>query len=712
MKLLICFLFIFQTTLVLAQPASAPSLSKDDEEVFLAAIKEKEVRDQLVASPQFESCVSQFAGEKDVDTKNEKIRACVVGEISKLDESQLKELDEKLGTGIFKKKKSKPAKSLTEYLGDRLSEALYGVDKAAADKFTKLKDQNLVDHQTFYKLYREQLAKNTMLHVSQYCFENFGFDNSKNIVLGHRKVIDLLKLDSSSPPKYIPDPDKIITGESSGVYTNKNGPIPLYSGISTARKIPDPENPNSKKTVTEIWGSPNKLREFKICSKAKIEDCLTPEEKRTNASSITAYAYKKYRTVEMLEVMKNAEFQMAEATQDKILKDKFHFCTLGVVQNMCEVYQCKNIYNKNTNQEVKQNCEDAYNITVTSIDNKKSVINSTAKKVDTSANLGAGALACSIKDELKNYKLMIATTKDLEEKLKKDGQSFKSQKGYLGFRAGGSVKGIYNTENKQDITTNELTSIGSKELTSEVEEFSKAEGLAKDLKDNCFENGKLKDLSSDPSLQKQCKELMAELDYDNMKNIELDAETQVEVYAKKVADVGNSKDQIEKFIEEEGLKDKIGIDDINKYSPDELKEILVNHFRSEKLTQLDAIKKRFNSQVEEVDVNDSTKVEEKKTAVALEKISDIEEHKRRVANLFQYSNIITSYLQLDNGKGKTSANVVGRKLETTESLEGTESYMEYFGKGVKDSDTTNSSDGYLKLIDSVISGQDKTNPSQ
>lgn len=720
---------MLKSTLVFSQgqAPAAPTISQEDEEVFLAAIKEKEVREQLKSSPQFKKCISSAESISDIKEKNEAIRKCMTTVIADFGDSELEQLDEKLGTGIFDKKKASTSRSLREYLGDRMSEAIYGVDEAARRKFVSLKEQNLVQHETFYKLYREQLAKNTMLHISQYCFENFGFDDSRNFVVDSETVLDKLVVEDNSNNasfSYKFDKNKLVTKITpqtkdceSTKYYDQSGEIPKHSALIRASTV---ENCPATYLVNSVFSNSSKLREFQICSKSKIEDCLSPAEAK-NATDKTRAAYQKYRTVDMLDAMKKAEFKMAENTQDLSIRTRFQFCTLNVIHNMCEVYRCNNIYTENSSKEIIDKCK-RYGITTLSDDQ---LSNTNQERLKTDGSKDTGAMACNIKRELENYRQMIASTSAIEEQLQKDYNALKSNAKYQKFSVAGSVGSVYQAKGGNKVSTNELTSIGSKDLIDNVSDISESEATAEKLRDLCMseENDpndpskKIYVLKNDLSTsdEKKCQELRASLSSDNFENMKLDAEAQTEIYVKKINDLGNSRDQLLEFIKEEGLEGKIGANDLGNMNPDQLRELLIGHYRSEQLTQLDAIKKRFQKELEATqnaitqEEKDLKKAAEQ--AVAQEKLSDIAEHKRRVANLFQYSNVITSYLGLvDEKTGKESSNIVGRKLEVDNKLnEDTEAYMEYFGKGIKDENTNVNTDSYIKLIDSVISGQDKTN---
>ena len=81
---------------------------------------------------------------------------------------KLKDRYESISLGTMQNRQDPAVKKLTKYLSKRLSDALYGEIKDQENKTVT----KIVDHRTFYDLYRAQVSKNIISTLTSYCIDS------------------------------------------------------------------------------------------------------------------------------------------------------------------------------------------------------------------------------------------------------------------------------------------------------------------------------------------------------------------------------------------------------------------------------------------------------------------------------------------------------------------------------------------------------------
>jgi hypothetical protein len=690
--------------LFITNSASAASAGKDPNalaepsakeiETYMGAVKQQEVTNQLLKSPLFKDCSAASEGLSDEDAKKDSIRDCVAKKIdTELDDSQIKKLSEDFDLSSFDKKAAKSAKSIREYLNDRLGEALYGEDKDANGKLKALRDRTIVGHDLYYQLYMEQIGKNTLLMVSQYCLENFGFDRPDNL-------IEVKKDPNNSNRSKVYSLENVIT-ENPG---NKDKPYSVVSEADIQAKFDTTAVP-----VTDFWTEKTKIKEYKVCNLPTQSECTA---KNPNEDT---------RSINIIEKLKEAEFLLAKK-ESKVLEDKYKFCAVDVVKNMCNIYKCNNVYDKTSSQTEFGIC----NKLGISLAGKSSAANEvndgTGIKLKFSKN--KGQVACNVMNRLKDYRKMLIATGNLKKKLLNDIKPL----GQFGFSNTGA-KG-YIAKGKKSVDN--LTSISSTQLVDNVDKLSGSETEAENLRSTCMDqdqNGKLV-LKEDADTNEECEVLLAQINEQDFNKIQLETEAKSALFIKKVGEINaENTDELKKFLLENGLGEYIskwegGVDENAaadssggqapaKLTNEELITLIKQDYQAKRLSELDAIKAKFKKEVElnetEGTNNTADDIKFSKDSIAEQTIGNIELHKKRVETLFQYSNIVSSYLTITtkdkdkdgNTKGDIG-NITGRSVEITDAKDPEDKKMlGYFSKGTEqtnDGGTLN----YINVLDAVL----------
>lgn len=217
---------------------------------FLSVVKDVEVEKMIGSTAEFNDC-RKDAAYKQGDDKDAKIVAakkCFEGKLKK-DPTALQKLSADLnleGHGLVK---SKNINDITEYLSNKLTKSLTGIDPNEKDpqkiiKQMKWENQKIVDHKVFIDLYTNQLMKNALYEVSRFCFENFRLTTDKTKKDFHtywdKKMVrlqsgpakgkpDLSMLDDSGEPEFFTMAQE--TSSQSKIYDQ------LVQGLSGGKEI-------------------------------------------------------------------------------------------------------------------------------------------------------------------------------------------------------------------------------------------------------------------------------------------------------------------------------------------------------------------------------------------------------------------------------------------------------------------------------------------
>ena len=138
-----------------------------------------------------------------------------------------------------------------------------------------------------------------------------------------------------------------------------------------------------------------------------------------------------------------------------------------------------------------------------------------------------------------------------------------------------------------------------------------------------------------------------------------------------------------------------------------LKNLIAQDFKGKRLAILDRLKQKFDKERGLVVGGDSDTSEEKNLAIendiANQTIADIETHKKRVETLFEYSNIVSSFLQVEDAEGNIVGQNTTSRNEEIKSQSGNEKFEEYFGGMEESTNSAGAKIEYLQAIDQLIS---------
>jgi hypothetical protein len=673
-------------TILISNTAFSEKVSDRELNTFLEAIKEKKDEELLIASPQFDDCkelLGQFKNETDGGETGNKYKKqlgdCVKDKILGKDgvegaDKKLLEIASKLELESYNKGASSSASSIRDYLSKRLYKAIHGVDRDSK-KLADFKDRKIVNHDVYYQLYEEQIGKNTLLEVSKYCLENFGLKNDKDDFL---YIVTKKGQDDSGKETSISTYKKHSLITQSTGFNNALIEVKNLKSTATAKSVDYSKRFEINKdavdtvlteikagvvptnSISNLWKEQgDKIEEYQACT-AKTEKECDKIFKIDGTTKITPY-----RSIFTNELLKNIEFKLAANDPEKeLIKARYGFCATSVVQNMCEIYKCNNSYDV-SNEKIVTNCSEKFGITVSRTQKLFSTNenNPNAAKVDSielKSDSQKGAIACNLMRRLQEYRVVLKTVNEIQ----------KDNKNHM------AVTGINNEEGNTVFTggkgaIDKLTSISSVELVENVDSLKNAEKNAATLRETCLEPNdggneldgfKFKEGATE---LEACAPLVAKMDSAKFETIKLDTEAKTALKLKQIEDL-TDKEQLEEYLRENNLDHYIG--KIKDMEIDEIKNLVSADFKSKRMALVDSLKERFRKESQmqvgsqEADAQETFKGLQ--NDVANQTIADIEQHKKRVETLFEYSNIVSSYLGIEDSDGNiVGSNVVGRNVE-------------------------------------------------
>ncbi len=609
MKLIL--LFILTVSVV-----AAPKKDEAKEEVDLAvsAIYEKRNEDQIVEGNELlKSCKSEF--KDDINGAED----CINKAIKNFKEEDLEKIADKIKLGSYDTKASKSAKTIREYLSERMSNALRGAPKNGVKEIS-IRDMKFVDHAVYAKIYRSQIGKNILLETTNYCLSNFGYKGEPGYLVTPVGV-----------PIAGPDGD---FGSTQAIAIKEAGKVQDTASITGAVEV---SKLNSKKYETIDWSTvkptqvstdssfwKEKATEFELCDEMK-ED-----------SGECKYEDKKVRSSSIVSAFKDFEFDIGP----DYMKSKISFCTQHVVRNMCEVYRCRNVYTTTSKKEALDYCTElGMNVTYTS----------QITPLPTDGDEAAGIKACGLVDRLKEYRKVIGALGEI------DKLNDSSKVGDKGFAITSTFSKTYNG-GKGEKSIEDITTIASAEF-KDVKFVDEAE-LQK-LKDECFVGGEF------DSSNKDCEVLVKnELDEEKSLSIRAEMEAETSAYLERVNQLKekNDKEGLLEFLKEQGLDAKYG-----DLEPEELAKLIEDQYKSQRASLKKSMMDKYNKTR---DAGKGAPTDEAKATAKAEALADVaksnvvnmEKEKEKLETLLQYNNILTSYLGATIGSGDD-------KVETTLSYQ-------------------------------------------
>lgn len=655
MKLYLCITLLILSSASFATKTADRKLKEQETENALVQIKAQQVEEKLSDSDLLKAC-------KENKQKIQDIEECIKSKFD--EEGVVEEFADRVDLKSFDINASKNSTTIRKYLSERLRKALYGEPK-------KGKMQKLVDHEVYSKLYRSQIGKNILMDVSNYCIVNLGIKSNPYAVINH----------------CILDKDDKMSGETcfntQKIKTN-TGDVPVDLSLalinfdkSNFKDTPSFSEAHDNQQIKREFSSDNfkvildkdisikdvkksgsnqvkfsrKMKNFwkdnayeyelnEACIKENLEgDGKACRIKYTKSDGTVDHKY--VRNASFLNAVKELEFKLGP----QYMKEKYQFCAFTAIQNMCEVYKCRNVYfGSNLEEEKMQKCIDL-GFAKATIEGRTSEVNPITDHT--------GSIACSLMAKLKQYRQNIATLDVIDEynkglKVKKGLVDGKRRDGnHIAVYQGGSY-GYGNSDNEKSIE--EITTISSDELAGKSELGMSEEELDA-LRQECLSD------SGSLSEEEKCQQLISDLGEDAT-NVTAELESETQLYLKRIEAIqADDKETIKQYLIKHGLSKHIAALEGGTLDTSILKKLIADEYKSEREALKKSMMDKFNRLTKKDDdpaapAAASTSDELTDAELATENIENIAKQKETIQTLFQYNNVISSYMSAKVGEGE------------------------------------------------------------
>lgn len=714
--LFLCTICLFKAFPQAPSSADQNEVSEEERQTFLEAINDLEIEEQLRESATFQSCQEQgnAAGSSNA-AKIEAFEECMQGEngVGGIADEDLEELARNLNLSSFNKKAAQSATSIREYLTLRLRKALYGLSPDEEIDNIKNSERNFIDHNTYYQLYAEQIGKNTLLQVSQYCLENIHYGDKTKIIISQKtdvqregETVKALMVKTSSANLSIANPndgatalfeynmpsDQIIDQETSG------GGVPALNFLRN-----------------NYTSEPQRLKEVEICTLTSQERC---KALAISKGATQANAENHFFNINLVKKRKELEFALAKKLGNgdpaEILGNNYEFCAVHVIKNMCDLYKCNTTYDE-AGDDFRQRCAERWHI-VKSGFTPNPALSGSPNTMLPNKDKTDGQLACNVVQRLADYRKVLAATNKLIEDNRQRGSA-------VGYAVNEVYKGQYGQGNED--TVDELTSIKSSDLVDRVESISGSEEQAQELLEECFDdpNNPAGGLAAGAEDNERCETLVASLNADSFETISQKEISVSEIQKGRLEELrtGADIDGLLEFLEKNNMTEYLVKNDDGTYSgrfaemaQDQDLSRIIDAVRGEiearEKATLAGIKQRFYNQTQITTDDESGQNDNLERLVAEEALGDINTHKQRVKELFEYSNLVSSYLTITNNDGEVvGQSSTGRQVELS-NMDSSSALAQYFSGSEEDSESSSgaqNSINYLQAIDAIV-GIEKT----
>lgn len=641
----------------------------DEASDYITSLQAREDENAILNSDKYQQCYNQHKNleETNISDFNTEMNECIRDTIASASKEELESVASSMSLRSFDFEKTKTSEDLKEYLSARIYNAIHG-ENSYENK--KIKEMKFVDQRIFFDLYEAQIHKNIMLEFAKYCLENVGFKNdsssagdptlflsfkaknefAQNVKEGKASIEDISTLYHYNVA--IEDSEK--TRDENVVYKN-------------TQDLDDIQNSVTEKQFNK--GDFNKyFKEFNYCPRT-IKGTST--ETKENPCHV-----ENARSSGLVKLLKDFELHLGKTKNSNTgkigegLANRFLVCSKLVMPTMCEAFRCRNTYD--WSQDGQDNfvgkkikfCKENLGITQKDETNKE------------------GKIACNLVNKIVDYKKTLDLIKAQKENLANDFQVGKGYNLDVAFKKGKYQGGRGDGEKSID----EITSISSKEISTQVDQISSNSEVAQDLRERCIDdNGQL--LVNDP----ECQNL--DVDIDALRKARFQAEAEKEAYLRRVREFqqnGGTDEDLKGFLIDNGLaeNEEAAEEMIQNMSEEEVLSIVENKYKSDR----EAIISNMNDKLYEI-INKSRN-EVVRGDFATDQINELEDNSQRIETLFNYTNIVTSYVSLeDQNSGTVTTNSRARRIESEGYDEFAEEnerqqYEEFFddNEGVSDSD--------------------------
>jgi hypothetical protein len=660
MKLLSILLF-FQALTLMAQ-------EYEQNKEYIASLRSRVIEDHIIDSETYKQCYDKLSDTNtDPETLKTEVRNCVSNEIANASKEDLEKLQSSLEIKDIEISGAKTSDNLQAYLQERIHDAIHG---PGSYNKKKLKELKYVDQKQYFYLYRSQIHKNITLDLAKYCLENVGSSQGPEYFVN-------FKMDSGNLSKEDFGSNKFLKTD-----TAKYEQYQLATYNSNEDKY-DPKDFNAITASALLSTSGNdfgqKFKEYNFCP--SINHGSTPEDLKDPCHRTHA------RGPELIDQLKKYELEQSKTKPDD-LAQRFLVCSRVVLQNACEVYRCNNTYDwkkfdpskEDTINKKLKYCKNNLGIDLTSSANNQTDINgNTIVSVDDIAKKN-GQHACNLISKIEGYK---KTLKQVDAVLADLDENFKVRHGYA---VESTFKGEYRGGRGDDEKKiDEMTTVASKELSTKVEQFSKNKEAAQELRQKCMdENGQVINLT-DPD----CQGLAMNPDQvKSMRAATLQAEAETQAYLKRIEELKGNDEDLKTFLAKHGLESYIG--QVGALPDEEIIEVLKTKYKADRQAVISTMNDKLYDIINKQDESEITQ------EVANEKIAEIDSKKERLETLFNYANIVTSYVQLEAEDGSgASSNAMARNIEAqgfdeyAEDTEEVKQYESFFDRQDDSSDSGN-----------------------
>jgi hypothetical protein len=421
----------------------------------------------------------------------------------------------------------------------------------------------------------------------------------------------------------------------------------------------------------------------------KWEGCFTTDKEGKKAvnfpaggadsfwRNLTEVTYDPNTSSDEIEKISKQDFERGA----EYLNAKFQLCSLSI-NKMCQRYECNNTVTTASDPETIAECSTLNSNWKPNSATDDNTTNN--EKYSLGENKTDGRIACTVMKKLRAYRKAIISTGDLEaefDKLK-DKQNFITNVSQ------------YSGKGQGEKSIDEITSISSKEITenAKIQSIQGSENKAKEFKEDC---------ESNPNFVGDCSRYV--IDETKIANIEVEFEAATALKLKEIESLKNSNnlEQLEKYLLDNGMNQQAEKLAKNELSQEEITEIIKNKFKAERMAVLNNLKEQLNR-----------RSSAKSDAVLSANIeSDIKDKKNRLDNIFHYSNIITSFLEIEDSQGNISKNRNSLDIErqgmqnfgNQASQSGSEDYFIELSKDAQENSSAGSATNVdLGIIDLIL----------
>jgi len=364
------------------------------------------------------------------------------------------------------------------------------------------------------------------------------------------------------------------------------------------------------------------------------------------------------------------------------LKVKYAFCTTAI-DKMCRRYD-----NIKRSKEIKKN--ESFQIRE-DIDYNKVKYNREEVDIKLADDKGGklvGRKACLLEARLKDYRKNLQVLDLTEEAFNKMKNA---TSGYDNEVFGQIYKGIYG-DKQDEKSIDEITTITSRDV-----------GLSLDTEKNKEEFEVCEKAGFD---SEECATFVNK-DEEEFKNVEVEFEATTALKLKEMEKLKN--DEIKNYLNQNAMSNYLKKFEEGTLTEDQIKEIIQQKYKSERLALINELRDKLNQNTLQKSPDPKANQDAEKNDILTKVKNEIEGKKDRLENLFRYSNVITSYLEIAGEDGEeNSQNVTGLKEELRIAQEENEGEEYFENLSIDDQNVSDSNQAVfvnINVIDQLLGNE-------